>query len=176
MVRKESTDYLYLSILTGFIVIGLGTLIHDPYLHSFIAIINGWPVTDYTSGLATGSTDILASINASTPSLWIYFMFPSMSIYIISFTLLLYNPNRLIIIVGLLLLMLNFASLLPNIPGSDAYNAVQLLISRGWSEVSAYTLHYIITFIIILILLLFLYIGIENNPKDARSRSSNIFR
>jgi hypothetical protein len=98
-----------------------------------------------------------------------------MTVFILAFVLVFYNPNRLIIVGGLIAMALNFSSLLPNIPGSDAQKAVDVLISRGWSEPSAYGVALLITIIMFLIAGLYLYIAIENNPKDAKARAENIF-
>lgn len=168
-------------ILIVFIGFGTFTYIHDPILHSIIGVgLNGWQFDTYSVSLGTGSTDALATPQqlASTPTFnyWLFYMFPSLFIFILSFMIITFNPNRLIIVGGLIFMSLNFSSLLPNLPGSDAYNAVQVLISRGWSEPSAYIFHYIILMIMFIIWGLYLYIGIENSPKDARSRVQNIYR
>lgn len=181
MNKKEtSNDYIYLTILTVMTVFGIGTILHDPLLHSIIALLNGWHLNSYTISLGTGSTDAFATplqlANTPTFNYWLFYMFPSLFIFILSFMIILFNPNRLIIVAGLIFMSLNFSSLLPGLPGSDAYNAIQFLISRGWSEPHAFALHYIILIVMFIIWSLYLYIVIENSPRDIRSRTQNIWR
>jgi len=175
---KENNDYIYLTIMTIFVVLFLGTFFHDPLLHSLIARINGWEISDYTSSLMTGQTTAIATVSqvthASTFSFWLYYMFPALFIYIITLLVVIIKPERLIISGGFILLSTNLASLNPQIPGSDSFNAVQLLVTRGWSEAGAYALHFIMLGIAIVILGLYIYIGTENNPEDAKGRVKNI--
>lgn len=176
--RESSNQYIYLTILVFFIAIGFATLLHDPILHSIIGYLNGWQLDSYSVSLGTGSTDTIVSSAqlASTPTFnyWLFYMFPPMAIFILSFVIVFFNPNRLIIVAGIIFMSLNFSSLFPNLVGSDAYKAVQVLTSRGWSEPSAYLVHYLILIVMFIIWGLYLYIGIENSPKDAKARAKNI--
>ena len=181
MKKKESSNqYIYLTILVTMIIFGAGSLLHDPILHSIIGYLNGWQFDSYSVSLGIGNTDVLVSptqlANTSTFNYWLFYMFPPMTIFILSFILVFFNPNRLIIVAGIIFMSLNFSSLLPNLVGSDSYKATQVLISRGWSEQSAYAVHYIILIVMLLIWALYFYIGTENNPKDAKARAINIWK
>lgn len=183
MSNKKSpmpNTYIYLTLLVSFVVFSLISYLHDPFLHTIIGTyVNHWQFDSYTTSIGTGSTNFLVTSSdvANTPTFnyWLFYMFPSMTVFILAFVLVFYNPNRLIIVGGLIAMALNFSSLLPNIPGSDAQKAVDVLISRGWSEPSAYGVALLITIIMFLIAGLYLYIAIENNPKDAKARAENIF-
>lgn len=176
---KENNDYIYIIILAIFGTLLIGTFFHDPILHGIIASINGWSIQEYNSGLMTGQTTAIASAaqvaGASTFMFWLFFVFPAIFLYLISFAAIIINPDRLIIVVGRILMALNLASMNPQIPGSDASNAIQFLSTRGWTEFSAYLVHFIILGAMIIVWGLFEYIGTENNPEDAHKRADRIF-
>lgn len=175
---KENNDYIYLTILATFIVLSLGTFVHDPILHSAVALYNGWQIGDYNTGLMVGQTSAIASAfqaaHTTTFNFWLFFMFPAMFIFVATLIAVIIKPDRLVIVSGRILLALNLASLNPSIPGSDAYNAIQFLTTRGWTEFSAYAAHFLLLGIMVIIWGLFEYIGTENNPEDARKRAANI--
>lgn len=172
--KKESNDYILYTVLSVFGFIALGTFYHDPILHGIIAYWNGWGIEGFETGLMTGSTTVLASIKASTSSVWLYFMFPSIAIFITVLIATWLKPDRIIMVAGIILMSMNLPSLKPDLQGSDAYNAVQYLITKGWSELGANALHYILFIAILIIWGLYLYITVENNPKDAKARMENI--
>lgn len=180
MTRKDTNEYIYLSILIVFITFFIGTLLHDPLLHWILIKLNGWEFASYSAAIGMGSTDALVSstqiAKTSTFGYWLFFMFPSIFIFLFSFAVILFKPDRLFIIGGNILILLNYASLLPGLNGSDANNAIKFLVTRGYSEASAYFIHYIILIVMILIYALYNYIGTENNPKDAKSRGLNIWK
>lgn len=180
MRKQETNQVIYISILVTFITLFFGTLIHDPLLHWVIIKLNGWQFASYSASVGIGSTDALVSssqvANTSTFNYWLFFMFPSVFIFIFSFLVVVFRPNRLFIISGHILILLNFSSLLPTVPGSDAYKAIQFLVSRGWSEPSAYAIHYMILAVMFIIYGLYFYIGTENNPEDVKLRVQNIYR
>lgn len=175
----ENNDYIYITVLALFSTLTLGTFFHDPLLHGLIAWINGWQIGEYNSGLMTGQTTVIATAaqaaHASTFSFWLFFMFPAIAIYFMSFAAIIINPDRLIIVIGRILMALNLASLNPQIPGSDASNAITFLMTRGWTEFGAYAVHFIILGVMVILWGLFEYIGTENNPEDAKKRAANIF-
>src|SRR5659263_183036 len=142
----ESNNFIYMVLLITFIALTLGTFVHDPLLHGFIAKLNGWEIGNYETCLMTGSTDAIIGFSeasrATTLQYWLFFAFPSIFIFIGTFIITLINPNRLILTGGIVLTFLNLSSLNPSIVGSDLYNANQMLITRGWVESQAYVLHY----------------------------------
>ncbi|CAG0948591.1 MAG: hypothetical protein OIN86_12935 [Candidatus Methanoperedens sp.] len=177
--RTESNNFIYMVILITFIALTLGTFVHDPLLHGFIAKLNGWQIGDYETGLMTGSTDAIISFSeaskATTLSYWLFYMFPSIFIFFGVIILTLINPNRLILVAGIVMTFLNLSSLNPSIQGSDAFNSVQMLMTRGWTESSAYGLHYGIWGLFWILWVLYIYISIENNSKDTKNRIRNIY-
>lgn len=177
--EKISNKYIYLTILTVFIVMGTATFLHDPILHTLVAWANGWQFSSYSASIGIGSTDALVSKAqiAQTPTFnyWLFFMFPSVFIFVFSFIVIVFHPDRLFMVAGNILIMLNFSSLLPTVQGSDAYKAIQFLITRGYPEPTAYFIHYVILIIMFIVYALYLYIVIENNPKDAGIRMRNIW-
>lgn len=177
---KEGNDYKYLTIFIIFISLAFGTFLHDPILHSIVAIANGWELSEYQSGLMTGETTVIATASqasgASTFSFWLYFMFPSLFIYILTMIITILKQDRLLRVAGVVLLSLNLPSLNPEISGSDSYNAVQFLVTRGWTELSAGALHYSILLGALVVYGLYLYIIIEDSNKDSRTRTQNIMK
>lgn len=172
--QKESNDIWYLTILIVFSTLSIGTFFHDPLLHGIIAYWNGWEIETFETGLITGSTTVLASTKASTWSVWLYFMFPSIAIFITVIIATWLKPDRLLMVAGIILMSMNIPSLKPDLVGSDAYNAVQYLIFKGWSETGANVLHYILFIAILILWGLYLYISVENNSKDVKARMKNI--
>lgn len=173
--KKESNDYIYWTVIIVFFGLALGTFLHDPVLHSVAATINGWSIDSYESGWMTGSTSVIAPANASWQSLWFYFMFPSLAIFILTIVITLIRMEKSVMVGGIILMSLNLPSLNPTIPGSDAYNAVGMLVKSGFAEGYANMLHYLLFFLILVVWGLYLYIVIENNPKDSRKRVENIY-
>lgn len=172
--KNEGNDYIYYTILTIFATIGIGTFFHDPLLHGIIAYWNGWQIEGFETGLMTGSTTVLASLKASTWSIWFYFIFPSIAIFITVIIATWMKPDRLIMVAGIILMSMNLPSLKPDLIGSDAYNAVQYLIMTGWSETGANVLHYILFILILILWGLYLYITVEDKQTDAKARMKNI--
>jgi len=173
--KQESNDPIYFSIIVVLFGISISTFIHDPILHSLWAVLNGWSIDSYESGWMTGSTSILASSSASWQSLWGYFMFPAISIFILTLIIVAMKPEKLIMIFGIITMSLNLPSLNPLITGSDAYNAVGVLTNGGFSEGFAYTMHYLLFFLILVIWGIYLYIVIEDNSKDSKKRVENLY-
>lgn len=180
MPRKESNTTIYLTILIVFIAFFIGTLLHDPLLHWMLIKFNGWEFASYSASIGTGSTDALVSqiqiTKTSTFDYWLYFMFPSLFIFMVSFAVALFRPDKLLLIMFDVLMLLNYASILPGINGSDANNAIKFLVTRGYNESTAYFMHYIILIVMIVIYALYRYVGTEDNPKDAMYRGFNIWK
>lgn len=173
--KHESNDYIYWTIIIVFLGISAGTFIHDPILHGVIAVLNGWSIDDYQTGLMIGSTSVIAPANASWQSYWIFFMFPALAIFIIVMVITLLRPERVLMVGGIIVMSMNLPSLNPAITGSDAYNAVDMLAKKGFGEGYANLVHYLLFFIILVAWGLYLYIVIENNSKDSRLRIENIY-
>jgi len=176
--KKESNDMIYWAVIVVLLGMSVSTFFHDPILHGAAALINGWSIDSYDSGGIfgmTGSTSVIAPATAGWFSLWFYFMFPSLTIFILTMIIAIIKPEKLIMIFGIITISLNLPSLNPTIPGSDAYNAVGMLIKSGFSDGYANLLHYLLFFLILVVWGLYLYIVIENNPNDSRRRIENIY-
>lgn len=172
--KKEGNDYIYFTILIIFVTIAIGTFWHDPILHGIVALLNGWEIETFETGLMTGSTTVLASTKASIWSVWLYFMFPPIAIFVAVIIATWFKPDRLIMVAGIILMSMNLPSLKPDLQGSDAYNAIQYLVIKGWSELGANALHYILFITVLILWGLYLYVTVENNSRDAKARMKNI--
>ncbi len=172
MVKKS--DNFLLSVVLVFLALVIGTQIHDPLLHSIIIWINNWQLGDWQSGILTGSTEALISISSMndipTMNLWIFYMFPAITIFTLIYLLTMRSTSRFVLIAGTVIMALNIASFSPSITGSDANSALNLLILRGWSNLSAYLLMYGMFLFALILYGIYIYIAIENNPSDARKR------
>lgn len=167
MAKQDST---YTIIILVFFIMILGTRMHDPVLHGAIAWLNGWGISDYSSGLTTGQTTATVAATASALALWEFYMFPGLFIFVTTIVATIYRPEREILIMGIILMAMNISSFDPAITGSDAYNAVQVLISTGTGDGLAYSAHYALLITIVILWAMYLYVAIETNPKDARTR------
>ncbi len=179
MPKNTSHDYnFWLSIILVFLALLVGTSFHDPILHSVIIWINGWELGAWQTGLLTGNTEALIAVasmdNIPTLSLFIFYMFPASFIFVLVYLLTIRSTSRFILIIGLILLGLNISSLSPSITGSDASEALKLLILRSWNPITAYLFMYSIFVVALLAWAIFIYIAIENNPSDARRRMNYI--
>ena len=176
--KKESNDPIYWTVIIVLFGLSLSTLIHDPILHGIAALINGWSIDSFDSGGVfgmTGSTSVIAPSTASWQSLWFYFMFPSLAIFILTAVIVFIKPEKSVMIFGIISMSLNLPSMNPTITGSDAFNAVGMLVTKGFSEGYANMAHYLLFFLILILWGLYLYVVIENNPKDSRKRVENIY-
>lgn len=170
----ESNDYMYWTIIIGFLVLGVGTAFHDPILHGVVAYIFGWMVEDYNIGMGIGATTALAPTGTPVSSIWLFFMLPAIIIFIIVYYVTILKSDRFIFTAGNMLLGINVFSFHPSIDGSDAFKAMGYLIQQGWSESGAYLLHLFILLIAFGLWFLHYYIIGENNLKDAKGRMKNI--
>lgn len=174
----ESNDPIYWTIIIVMFGLSISTLIHDPILHGIAATINGWSIDSFDSGGIfgmTGSTSVIAPATANWQSLWFYFMFPSLAIFIMAALITFIKPEKSIMVGGIIVMSLNLPSLNPTIIGSDAYNAVYMLVKHGFSEGLAITMHYLLFFLVLIFWGLFLYVTIENSEADAKKRIKNIY-
>ncbi|MDD5453917.1 MAG: hypothetical protein PHW62_00255 [Candidatus Ratteibacteria bacterium] len=176
--KMESNDPIYWSIVIVMFGLSLSTFLHDPILHGIAAKINGWSIDSYDMGGIfgmTGSTSVIAPVSASWPSLWFYFMFPSLAIFILTVIITFLKPEKSIMVGGTILMSLNLPSLHPTITGSDAYNAVNMLLKHGFSEWLVYVAHFLLFILVLILWALYLYVIIENNQNDAKKRVENIY-
>lgn len=176
--KMDSNDPIYWTIIIVMFGLSISTLIHDPILHGIAAKINGWSIDSFNSGGIfgmTGSTSVIAPATAPWQQLWFYFMFPSLAIFVLTVIITFIKPEKSTMVGGIIVMSLNLPSLNPTITGSDAYNAVDMLVKHGFSEWYANIVHYLLFFLILVIWALYLYVVIENQPQDARKRVENIY-
>ncbi len=179
---KQQSDTKYYIIIIMLITLGAGTFLHDPILHGLMAYMNGWSVESYSSNLFTGQTTSLAPSNATTNSIWLFYMFPSMAIIILTFIVTYIAlmsstmDDRFILIIGTILIGLNITSLYPAVEGSDSDNALKILIDRGTPEPIAVLFQYTIFIIFFILWCYYIYIAIENNSGDAKKRMKGVLK
>lgn len=172
--KTESNEYIYWTIIFGFVLLALATTFHDPILHGAVALLFGFKIEDYNTGLGIGDTTALAPIGAPVFSKWVFFMLPAIIIFILVYLITIFKPDRLVFTAGNMVLGINVFSFHPGVEGSDAFKAMGYLIQGGWSEAEAYLLHLFILLIAFGLWFLHYYIIGENNLKDAKSRMNNI--
>lgn len=173
--NENGKEFIYIPVALATLIIG--TILHEIFT-ALIAWINGWESQTATALITGWTTATIITSDAeqtSTLAVWSFFMVPSLLIFLITTAVIIIKPEKIVLIVGVIFQFLNLASIEPGITGSDANSAVQFLISRGWTSTSAYGLHYIIFAMGALIFVISLFISIENNPKDAKTRIKNIF-
>ncbi len=180
MSKYNSHDYnFWMSIILVFLALLVGTSAHDPILHSVIIWINGWQLGEFNSGILTGSTEALIGVSSmneiSTISLLIFYMFPAVFIFLLVYILTIKSTSRFVLITGTILLGLNIASFSPSISGSDANSSLELLILREVPPISAYIFMYGIFIFALIVWAAYIYVAIENNPKDAKRRLNYVF-
>lgn len=179
---KQQSDTKYYILIILLLTLSIGTFLHDPLLHGLMARLNWWSVDSYSSNLFTGQTSTLVPKSASTESIWLFFMMPSIviiiSIFIVTYIALISSTfdDRFILLIGVILIGLNITSLYPGVTGSDSDNALKVLIDRGIPEITAYLIHYAIFLVFFVLWSLYLFIAIENNPKDAKKRLHSLIR
>lgn len=180
MGKKSDTQYYVIVIML--LSLALGTALHDPFLHGIVAHINGWTVESYSSNLFTGQTSTMAPVNAPTNQVWVFYMFPAMfiivAIFIVTYLALMTSTmdDKFILVIGIVLVALNIPSLYPGITGSDSESAMRILIDRGMPDFSAVIIHYTIFLIFFVLWSMYLFIAVENNPKDAKKRLNSLIK
>lgn len=165
-----------LFVLTFIASLGASTILHDPTLHYIPAYFFGWDLDSYSISLITGFTviNIPEALQASALQLWVFFMFPSITLFVFAISISIYFMHRLAYVLSTSIIMLNFASFDFSISNSDANNALLTLTNSGMSETTAYAIHIILYASILISTALFFYIIFENNPKDSTSRLRHI--
>ena len=152
------------------------TFLHDPILHALPALAFGWNVESWVTGIMTGSTTVSATGDVTSIELWIFYMLPSIVLTLSSIIAVMIYPVRTIILPALVLFMFNLPSLNPFIAGSDAAAAVQVLIDSGISTASATMYHTLLFFTFLGLFSFFLYITMEDEPKDAERRTMEVIK
>lgn len=181
-MKIKGNEYFSYYIIIMLLTLSIGTALHDPFLHGLMAYLNGWSIESYSTSLFTGHTSSMAPKDASTFSIWLFFMFPSMfiitSTFIITYMALMSSTfeDRLVLTAGVVLVALNMPSLFPGVIGSDSDNAFRILIERGTPEIAAILIQYSIFIIFFLLWCYYIYVAIENNPKDAKKRLHSLIR
>jgi len=164
-----------------FLIIGILSLLsftalHDPLLHGFMAVINGWTVIGFDKGIFTGFTiaEVTEEQYLATPLInkWFYYMLPPLVLFFIPPIIYFANPEKLIAMFAMVLMMLNFASLSPErlLEGSDSTQGMNLLIENGFDPLVALSLHWGILILAFLTFFTVLWVAIENNKKDSEER------
>ncbi len=182
MPKIKENEYFSYYIIIILLVLSIGTALHDPFLHGLMAYLNGWSVESYSSSLFTGRTSVITPRDASTGSLWLFYMMPPMTlialIFIVTYIALMSSifEDRLMLVIGTVLIGINITSLYPGVTGSDSDNALRVLIDRGTPEITAVLIQYFIFIMFFLLWCYYIYIAIENNPKDAKKRLHSLIR
>jgi len=167
MTRKEQKSNFYFTIFLVLLAF-IGTRIHE-LIHWTYAYLSGWEASS-TSGLLSGFTDVIMQTPPSPISLWFFYMAPAIIIYITIILITVYHPDRFARVMGIVIIALNLASYSPEIPSSDSYNALQVLLTSGVHSFTANLIHWIIYLSAIAIYIIYIYIVIEDNNKDAVKR------
>lgn len=181
-MKIKGNEYFSYYIIIVLLTLSIGTALHDPFLHGLMAYLNGWSVESYSSNLFTGHTSSIAPKDASTLSIWLFFMFPSMFIiiatFVVTYMALMSSTfeDRLVLTAGVVLVALNMPSLFPGVAGSDSDNALRILVERGTPEITAILIQYSIFIIFFILWCYYIYVAIENNPKDAKRRMKGILK
>ena len=168
-----------------FLIIGILSLLsftalHDPLLHGFMAAVNGWTVVDFDKGIFTGFTvaEVTQEQYEKTPLIntWFYYMLPPLVLFYIPPIIYFLNPDRIIAMFSVVLMILNFASLSPErlLPGSDSSQGLNLLLERGIDPLIANSLHWGILLLAFVTFFTVLWIAFDNNKEDSEERIEDI--
>lgn len=171
---KQETFYVV--ILLTFLSFATLTFLHDPILHALPALIFGWNVDSWVTGIMVGSTTVSATNEITSTELWIFYMLPSLTLTTLSLFSVMMYPIRMVIIPALVLFTFNIPSLNPFLVGSDASMAVEVLIESGIPTANATICHILIFLLFIAIFAFFLFITIEDEPEDAERRTRSIVK
>ena len=135
MIYKKLTYGVFL--ILGILSMLSFTALHDPLLHGFMAVVNGWTVVGWDKGILTGFTiaEVTAEQYAATPlwGKWLYYMLPPLVLFFIPPIIYFTEPERIIAMFSVVLMLLNIASLSPErlLEGSDSAQGLQILLEEG---------------------------------------------
>lgn len=156
------------------------TALHDPLLHGFMAVVNGWTVVDFDKGIFTGFTvaEVTQEQYENTPlfNTWFYYMLPPLALFFLPAIIYFSNPERLIAMFSVVLMLLNFASLSPErlLVGSDSSQGLNLLLERGINPLIAVSFHWGILILAFVTFFTVLWVAFENNKEDSEQRIEDI--
>lgn len=171
-MEEKTTMYWTVVVLTLISMITL-TFFHDPILHSFPALLFGWSVKAWHTGIMTGWTNV-ETVDPTTIELWIFYMLPAMILTSIALVCAFVKPIRKITVPASILFLLNMASLNPTIGGSDSYKALQVLIDGGMNPALANIIQYGIFILFIVGLGTFLFIVSEDDEPESQRRGDYV--
>jgi len=178
MIHRNLTYGVFLFI--GVLSLLSFTALHDPLLHGFMAIVNGWTVVGWEKGIFTGFTiaEVTEEQYLNTPliNVWLYYMFPPLDLFFIPPIIYFLNPDRIIALFATVLMFLNFASLSPErlLEGSDSTQGMNLLMERGVEPIVALSIHWGIFILAIVTFFSVLWVAFENNKEDSEDRIDEI--
>lgn len=178
MINKKLTYGVFLTL--GILSLLSFTALHDPLLHGFMAIVNGWTVVGFDKGIFTGFTiaEVTQEQYDNTPLLntWLYYMLPPLVLFFIPPIIYFTNPDRIIAMFSVVLMMLNFASLSPErlLEGSDSTQGMNLLLERGVEPLLAVSFHWGILILAFVTFFTVIWVAFENNKEDSEKRLENI--
>lgn len=178
MIHKKLTYGVFL--ILGILSLLSFTALHDPLLHGFMAIVNGWTVVGFDKGIFTGFTiaEVTQEQYDNTPLIntWFYYMLPPLVLFFIPPIIYFTSPDRIIAMFSVVLMMLNFASLSPErlLEGSDSSQGLNLLLERGVEPLAAVSLHWGILILAFITFFTLIWVAFENNKEDSEERIQDI--
>lgn len=174
MIYRKLTYGIFL--IFGILSILSFTALHDPLLHGFMAIVNGWTVVGWDKGILTGFTiaEVTAEQYANTPlwGKWFYYMLPPLVLFFLPPLIFFINPDKIIALFATILMFLNFASLSPErlLEGSDSNQGMLVLLESGVDPLLATILHWGIFILAIVTLITVFWVAYEDDKEDSEER------
>ena len=174
MIYRNLTYGVFL--ILGILSILSFTALHDPLLHGFMAIVNGWTVIGWDKGILTGFTiaEVTVEQYANTPlwGKWFYYMLPPLVLFFVPPIIYFINPERIIAMFSVVLMLLNLASLSPErlLEGSDSTQGMQVLLEEGVNPLIAVSLHWGIFILAMITLFTVLWVAFEDDKEDSEER------
>ena len=178
MIYRKLTYVIFL--ILGMLSILSFTALHDPLLHGFMAVVNGWSVIGWDKGILTGFTiaEVTVEQYAATPlwGKWFYYMLPSLVLFFIPPIIYFIEPERLIAMFSVVLMLLNIASLSPErlLEGSDSAQGLQILLEEGVNPLIAVSLHWGIFILAMVTLFTVLWVAFDEDKEDAEERVDDL--
>ena len=174
MIYKKLTYGVFL--ILGILSMLSFTALHDPLLHGFMAVVNGWTVVGWDKGILTGFTiaEVTAEQYAATPlwGKWLYYMLPPLVLFFIPPIIYFTEPERIIAMFSVVLMLLNIASLSPErlLEGSDSTQGMQVLLEEGVNPLIAVSLHWGIFILAFVTFFTVLWVAFEDDKEDSEER------
>ena len=178
MIYRKLTYGIFL--ILGILSILSFTALHDPLLHGFMAVVNGWTVVGWDKGILTGFTiaEVTAEQYANTPlwGKWFYYMLPPLVLFFIPPIIYFIEPERIIALFAVVLILLNIASLSPErlLTGSDSAQGLPVLLEEGVNPLIAVSLHWSIFILALVTFFTVLWVGFDEDKEDAEERVENL--